>query len=92
VPALIFLMKMKQLDAFGTSLAAMVPPAGLLGAFEYYRNGNINIKYALLLSAGLLIGAYFGAKIVVGLSPAMARRVYGAFLLFIAVKLLMYPR
>jgi uncharacterized membrane protein YfcA len=92
VPALILIMKMGQLDAFGTSLAALVPPAGLLGAIEYYRNGNTNIRYALLLSAGLLVGAYLGARIVISLPPATARRAYGVFLLVVAVRSLVFGK
>ena len=92
VPALLLLMNMKQLDAFGTSLAAMVPPSGLLGAIEYYRHGNVNIKYALLLSAGLLVGAHFGAKIVIGMSPVLARRAYGAFLMAVAIRFLVFAK
>ncbi|MBI5628967.1 MAG: TSUP family transporter, partial [Candidatus Rokubacteria bacterium] len=52
VPALIFLLKMKQFDALGTSLAALIPPVGLLGAFEYYRNGHMNLKFAALIALG----------------------------------------
>lgn len=92
VPALIILLKMKQLDAFGTSLAALVPPSGLLGAIEYYRNGNTNIRYALLLSAGMLIGVYFGARFVISLSPAVARRAYGAFLLIVSIRFLIFAK
>ena len=57
VPALLFLIKMSELDAIGTSLAALIPPVGLLGAFEYYRNGHIHIKSALLIALGLFVGA-----------------------------------
>ena len=57
VPALIFLMKMKPLEAIATSLAALIPPVGLLGAYEYYRNGNIRIGSAALVAAGLFAGA-----------------------------------
>ena len=92
VPALILIMKMKELDAFGTSLAALVTPAGLLGAIEYYRNGNTNIRYALLLSVGLLVGAYIGARIVISVPPTMARRAYGVFLLIVAVRSLVFGK
>ncbi len=92
VPALLFLMKMKQLDAFGTSLAAMLPPAGVLGVIEYYRNGNINIRYAALLCVGLLVGAYFGAKIVISLPPGAVRRAYGGFLLLVGLRLLVFAK
>jgi len=31
VPALLFFVKMQELEAIGTSLAALIPPVGLLG-------------------------------------------------------------
>src|SRR5947209_19959922 len=89
VPALLFVFKMKELDAIGTSLAALIPPVGLLGAFEYYRNGYINIIFAALIALGIFVGAYFGAKIVIGLPPTVIRRIYDSFLLVIAARMLL---
>ena len=89
VPALIFVLKVRELDAIGTSLAALIPPVGLLGAAEYYRNGYINLKYAALVAIGLFLGAYFGARIMISLPPALIRRLYGTFLLIIAARMLL---
>lgn len=88
VPALMFILKVNQLQATGTSLAALIPPVGLLGAFEYYRNGYMNIRFAALIAIGLFIGAIFGAKIMIGLSPGAAKRVYAIFLLAIGTRML----
>jgi hypothetical protein len=88
VPALLFILKVKEVEAIGTSLAALIPPVGLLGAAEYYRNGFINIRYAGLVAAGLFVGAYFGARIMISLPPDLVRRLYGLFLLAIAVRML----
>jgi uncharacterized membrane protein YfcA len=88
VPALLLLFKMKELDALGTSLAALIPPVGLLGAFEYYRNGHMNIKFAALIACGLFIGAYFGAKMVMPLPPLLIRRLYAGFLLIVAIRMI----
>ena len=88
VPALLFFLKLPATEAIGTSLAALIPPVGLLGAAEYYRNGFINIRYAGLVALGLFVGAYFGARIMVSLPPEVIRRVYGLFLLAIAVRML----
>jgi uncharacterized protein len=88
VPALIFLLGMKEKQAIGTSLAALIPPVGLLGATEYYRSGYINIKYAALIAVGLFIGAYFGARIVISMPDALIRRIYAIFLLAIAARML----
>ena len=88
VPALLFLLKLKEVEAIGTSLAALIPPVGLLGAAEYYRNGFINVRYAGLVALGLFVGAYFGARIMVTLPPELTRRLYGIFLLLIAARML----
>ncbi len=88
VPALIFLLGMKEKQAIGTSLAALIPPVGLLGAAEYYRNDYINIKYAALIAVGLFLGAYFGARLVISMPDALIRRIYAIFLLAIATRML----
>jgi hypothetical protein len=88
VPALLLLLKVKELEAIGTSLAALIPPVGLLGAVEYYRNGYINLRWAALIAVGLFLGAYFGARIMIGLPPVLIRRLYAAFLFVIATRML----
>ena len=88
VPALLLLLKVKELEAIGTSLAALIPPVGLLGAAEYYRNGYINLRWAALIAVGLFLGAYFGARIMIGLPPVLIRRLYAAFLFVIATRML----
>ena len=88
VPALLLLLKVKELEGIGTSLAALIPPVGLLGAAEYYRNGCINLRWAALIAVGLFLGAYFGARIMIGLPPVLIRRLYAAFLFLIATRML----
>ena len=89
VPALLFFLKVKEAEAIGTSLAAMIPPVGLLGAMEFYRDGFINIRFAALVALGLFLGAYFGAKITTSLPPEVIRRAYGIFLLAVAARMLL---
>lgn len=92
VPALLLLLKVKPTEAIGTSLAALIPPVGLLGALEYYNNGYINIRYAALVAAGLFAGAYFGAKITIGLPQDVVRRVYAGFLFVIAARMMFWGK
>ena len=87
VPALMFILKVNQLQATGTSLAALIPPVGLLGAFEYYRNGYMNIRFAALIAIGLFIGGSFGAKIRMGIVPGAAEHVYAIFRLAIGKRM-----
>jgi hypothetical protein len=92
VPALLYFMKLSELDAIGTSLAALIPPVGLLGAIAYYRAGHVNMKYAALVAVGLFAGAYFGARIMMPLSPNFVRRLYAVFLVAMGARMLVGGR
>jgi len=88
IPGLVLLAKLPQHTAHGTSLAALLLPVGVLGAMEYYKRGQVNIAYAAVVAVGLLIGAYFGARLAVNMSDATLRKAFGVFLLLISIKLL----
>ncbi len=92
VPALLLIFKMEEKTALGTCLAALIPPVGLLGAMEYHRAGYMNIRYAALIAAGLLIGGYFGARLMLDIPPGLVRRLYGGFLAIIAIRMLVFSK
>lgn len=92
VPALMFIFKMYDLQAIGTSLGALIAPVGLLGAIQYYHAGHVNVRASILVGAGLLIGAIFGAKIMLGLPPHLIKKIYGLFLLLVAGRMLLYGK
>lgn len=89
VPALLLAVKAGPHQAIGTSLAAQVPPVGLLSAVEYWRAGHINVRWAALIAAGLFIGQYFGARIMISLPPQAVKRAYAVFLLVISLRMLL---
>jgi uncharacterized protein len=89
IPALVFFMGLGQQAAQGTSLAMMLPPIGILAAFNYYKAGQVNIKYALILAAAFIVGSYFGSKIAVSISPVLMKKVFGLIMLVVAVKMLL---
>jgi uncharacterized protein len=88
VPALVLLHKMSQHAAVGTSLGAILLPVGALGAWVYWKNGNLNVRYSLLIAAGLLVGAFIGAKLVEPVSDLTLRRIFGGFLLLVSIKMI----
>lgn len=88
VPGLVLLANLPQHAAHGTSLAALLLPVGLLGVLEYHRRGQVNVPYALVIAAGLFVGAFFGAKLAGTLPEEMLRRVFGGFLLLVSLRLL----
>lgn len=89
VPGLVLLAKLPQHTAHGTSLAALVVPVGiLLGTLEYYKRGQVNVGFAAVIAVGLIIGAYFGARLAGSMSDVMLRKAFGVLLLLVSVKLL----
>lgn len=87
VPALVFLMKMSQQSAQGTSVAVMLLPVGILAVYNYYNAGHVNIKYALVIAATFMIGAYFGSGFALKISPALLRKAFSVLLVVIALKM-----
>ncbi|HET7790230.1 MAG TPA: sulfite exporter TauE/SafE family protein [Gemmatimonadales bacterium] len=88
IPGLVLVAKLDQHTANGTSLASLLLPVGLLGTLEYYRRGQVRVGYAALIAAGLLVGAYLGARVAGSVSDIVLRRAFGGFLLLVAVRLL----
>jgi uncharacterized protein len=83
VPALIWLLGMSQLKAQGTSLGALLAPVGLFAFIEYYRSGNADLRIALLLAAGFLVGGYFGAAGAQHIPEIWLRRIFAVTLVAI---------
>lgn len=83
VPALVWLLGMDQYKAQGTSLGALLAPVGILAFLEYYRNGQADLRVALLLAAGFTLGGYFGAVVAVHLPEVWLRRIFAVTLVAI---------
>ncbi len=88
VPALVFLFGMTQHMAQGTTLALLVPPIGILAAWQYYNRGYVDLKIAALICAGFLIGGWIGARVATGLSNVILEKIFGIALLFISLKMI----
>ncbi len=88
IPALVFLFGFSQHDAQGTTLAFMLPPVTILATWNYWKNGNVNWRYALILSLTFLIGAFIGSKLAVEIPDKVLKKMFGLLLLFFALKMI----
>lgn len=88
VPALVFLFGFTQHQAQGTTLAMMIPPVGVLAAWAYYSQGNVDVKSAALLCLGFFAGGYFGGRLANSVSSPVLEKVFGAALLLVALRML----
>ena len=89
VPALVYMFGWEQHIAQGTTLAMLVPPIGILAAMKYYQAGHVNMVVAALLCAGFFVGGYFGGQIAQQLPADTLRKVFGAALLLISLKMIL---
>lgn len=87
IPALVYLMGFSQKLAQGTTVAAMIPPIGLLAAVAYWRTGNVDIKAALLIAAGFFVGGWIGGSLVQYVPEVTLRKVFAILLVLVAVKM-----
>ena len=87
VPALILLAGMVPIVATGTSLAALLLPVGILGAWEYHKKGNLDIQAALWIALGLVVGVWIGARLAQHLTPVQLKRAFSVFLVLVAVRM-----
>ena len=89
IPALVFILGISQQTAQGTSLAVMLPPIGIIAAYNYYKAGQVNIKFAIVLALFFLIGSYFGSKLALSVPQPVLKKVFGILLLLVAAKMLL---
>ena len=88
IPALVIFMGLSQQAAQGTSLAVMLPPIGIIAAYNYFKAGQVNIKFAIILAITFIIGSYFGSKIALSLPQPLLKKIFGILLLLVAAKML----
>ena len=89
VPALIYFLSMNQHEAQGTSLLLMLPPIGILAVMNYYKAGQINWAYGAIIALTFVVGAYFGSKLSLKLSPGIVKLIFGAILAYVSVKMIL---
>jgi len=88
IPAMIYLLGMSQIEAQGTSLAVMLPPVGILAVMNYYKSGQLNLKYALIIAVAFTVGGFFGSKIALNLPVSTVKKIFGFSLIAIALRMI----
>ena len=87
VPALIYFAGFQQRDANGTSLAVFLLPVGLLGAYTYYKAGQVRVVPALVMAAGLFFGSYMGARLNQHVPLLLLKRGFAVLLVATAARM-----
>ncbi len=88
VPALVIIMKYSQHMAQGTSVLLMLPPIFIVAAYNFYIEGFVDVKVALILMVSFIFGAFYGAKVALNLPEFTIKKVFGAFMILAGLKMI----
>jgi uncharacterized membrane protein YfcA len=89
VPALVFALGLSQHEAQGTSLFVLMMPVVLLSVINYWKAGNVNWKFGLLIAVAFVIGGYIGSKLSLKLSPGIVKLIFGVIMAFLSFRLIL---
>lgn len=88
VPALIFFLSFSQQQAQGTSLGLLLLPVGILAAFNYYKQGHIDMRVVGIMAIAFVVGGWLGSKWALALPEATVRRIFAIILFYSAFKMM----
>lgn len=85
VPALILLFGFSQHAAQGTTLALLIPPIGILAVISYFQKGYVDVKSAIIICIGFVIGGYLGGKMAINISEEVLKKIFAVALVTVGV-------
>ncbi|MFA5524502.1 MAG: sulfite exporter TauE/SafE family protein [Tissierellales bacterium] len=88
VPALVLFFGLSQHKAHATAIS-IIFPLSFFSSFLYLRHGVLNIKIALIVAMGGIIGSYIGAKSLKKIPCNTLRKLFGIFMIIAAIRMVM---
>ncbi len=88
VPLMVLLLGFSQHQAQGTSLAVLAVPVTLAAAYNYYQDGSLNWRYALVMALMFVIGGYLGSKLAISLDEKVLKRIFGVVLVVLGFRMI----
>jgi uncharacterized membrane protein YfcA len=89
VPALVYFLGLTQHQAQGTSLFVLAMPVVALAMMNYWKTGNVNWKFGLIIAITFFIGGFVGSKLALKLSPGLVKFIFGIIMAYVSVRLLL---
>ena len=88
VPALVFFFSMTQHQAQGTSLAILLFPVGLLAFWNYYKQGYVNFKIALIVMLAFFVGGYIGSVVAIHVPERLLKTGFGILIIILGFRMI----
>lgn len=87
VPAFLRFLGLSIHEAVGTSMAVIVFTS-IVAALRHHQLGNVNPRVVVVVALFSMAGGYLGASLSERLPERQLRLIFGVFLLFVAVQIL----
>jgi uncharacterized membrane protein YfcA len=88
IPAMVLFLAMDQRMAQGTTIAIMLPPIGFFAAYNYYKAGYVNVRYALVIAAVFMLGGYLGSRLALNVPVGVLKKIFAVVLALISAKMI----
>lgn len=85
---IMLMIGMNQYEAQGTSISVLAIPVTALAALNYYKGGHVDWRNVVVIAMFFVIGGYFGSKYALQLDQKILKKVFGALLLFVGIKMM----
>jgi uncharacterized membrane protein YfcA len=63
-------------------------PVVFLALTNYWKTGNVNWKYGLIIAIAFIIGGFFGSKLSLKLSPQIVKLAFGLLMAYVSFQLI----
>jgi uncharacterized membrane protein YfcA len=88
VPALVFFLGLTQHQAQGTSLSVLIFPVGFLAFWNYYKQGYVNFKIAIIIMIAFFIGGYLGSAFAVKMNERLLKIIFGILIIILGIRMI----
>jgi hypothetical protein len=88
VPAMMYFLGLPVKTAIGTSLMVIIPVA-VSGSYKHFVQGNLDWRTAVSIAPMAIVGGYTGAWLTSVLADATLKRLFGAVLVVVGLRLLL---
>jgi len=88
VPVLVYAFSMSQKSAQGTTLFMFLLPVGILGVYNYYKAGHVDLKLAAVMAITFVVGSYFGSKTAISIDTKLVKQIFAVSIILVGIKML----
>lgn len=88
VPAMVFLLGMKEKKSHATAISVIMP-LSIISSFFYISSNNVNWNLTYKITLGSIIGGYIGSRILNKFSDGTLRKLFGFSMIAAAIRMVL---